>query len=55
MYVTAVKNKYLFKYLPTQKYVVFFKLIAALFLPLERTSVFSAYKLKWKEIGVRVF
>lgn len=58
MYVRVVENRYLFKgglHFPAQKYVVFFKVIAALFLPQERTSVFSGYKLKWKEIAVRFF
>lgn len=54
MYVRVVEKRYLFKaglHSPTQKYVVFFKLIAALFLPQERTNVFSGYKLKWEEIA----
>ena len=57
-YVRAVENKYLFKeglHFPTQKCVRFFKLIATLSLSLERTSVLSSCKVKWKEIGVRVF
>lgn len=56
--VRAVENNYLFKVglcFPTQKCVRFFKLIATLFLSLERKSVLSGCKLKWKEIGVRGF
>lgn len=56
--VRAVESKYLFKeglHSPAPKRVRFFKLIATLFLSLEGTSVLSGCKLKWKEIGVKVF
>lgn len=58
VYVRIVENRHWFKgglHFPTQKYAMFFKLISALFLPQERTSVFSGYKLKWKEIAVTDF